>query len=382
MGNKAVFLAEGHGIVDDHILTTKDQESLRKLAEVTDHGAKKAPLVELLFQPNFRQQIAGVLYENAVEVKPARAKRFTIPYLTHHNGIGGNAVNTGIGYRRAMEAIRDNQSDENLPAIHTQVTSSKVIAALQNGFGRNNVLFDSDESEGDVRTGVHVDEHYLSQTPEVPFRPYDLPRTQNHFFLSSMHPDTNVMQRLIERTEQAPDTKITVGTTKEMDPRFLEKVDLHALNAMEAISLVGTPPLEIYGENMGRYLAKKLTERGPRNALVTNRGLPAVHYNREKDTYTMVTPPSSREIRSLVLSITGKDLPEDEVSKVGCGDTMLGIIMGLQDMQIPGVSLEEIMQFAVTIARLHAFSPNPNIAQMDTKFLREIASKVAPRLVA
>lgn len=381
MGNKAVFLAEGHGVVDDHILTTKDQNSLARLAEVTDHGAKKAPLADFNFQPNFKQLVAGVMYEKAIEVKPTHAKRFTIPYLTHHNGIGGNVVNTGIGYRRAMEAVRGDQSDEDLPTIHTQVTSNQVIAALRDNFGQNNVLFNPDNAGGNVRTGVHVDEHYLSQTPEVPFEPYDLPRAQNHFFLSSIHPDTNVTQRLFERTKQSPNTRITIGTTKEMDSRFLEKVDLHALNAMEAISLVGMPPIEIHGENMGKYLAKKLTERGPKNALVTNRGLPAVHYSRERDIYTMVMPPSSREIRSLVLSITGKDLPEDEVSKVGCGDTMLGIIMGLQDMQIPGVSLEEIMQFAVTIARLHAFSPNPNIAQMDTKFLREIASKVAPRLV-
>lgn len=377
------FEGETHGIVEDHLIEGVSPKAEQLLAHLESDG--RIVVERARIQNGIRGKVLRIVVDG---------REHQIDFQDYSVHLGGNTFNTAT----AMTIIRDafeNPSEQPQHLFYTHVYNAKIHEDLTGVFGRNGVFNNPAGNASVVRKGYFIpksnnksDGWYVSQTPEYAYREAKMAGMGSDFFFSSLHSESTLMERLIKRKKQSPKTQITMAPGKQqlaegLDPDFSAIITLEAMNAREAIKLLGDEaPRGLEGEALVKEMATLLANKGPEQVLITNGGLPVTHYDRIHDVHTVAQPPSVETMQKLIWDLHGEKLADQDVSRIGCGDTLLGVFMGLQKIRNQRgngfMTCEQALQFSVIISRYHAWDKRPNIVEIDQEFLKKLARHISP----
>ncbi len=375
------FESETHGIVHDHFLEGIGESDEQCLEKLEVDGRIEAT--------------SAYIHGKTLKFTTRNGEEGEIRFKAAAKGWGGNTYNTAVAYHTIQNALGVANDPAAQMQYYTHIVNDQLREVYREQFGRGATI-ESNKPKPVSRQGFYIpkrdnpsDGTYISQTPHYPYEEMPIARYGADYFFSSLHPESTLVQRLEARAQSANDMKIYVAPGKQQlregfPPEFLERIYLQAMNAKEAQKLLGIQASKkLNGVELVKELSRKLSELGPQNILLTNGGLPIAHYDREKDIHTVIEPPRPEEIRRLASDLHGQEIPEQDVSRIGCGDALLGAFMALEQIRSQRgkrISLEQSLQLSVTISRYHAWSKNPNIAYMDEQFLKRLGEKIMPGL--
>ncbi|MBP7898431.1 hypothetical protein KAZ92_00570 [Candidatus Gracilibacteria bacterium] len=411
-GPTTIFLSGKRGVVSDTQFRGEVEpcDNVRRAVR----GAKAQGSSRLAIQkPQIRIDEGG---GTVLTFEPGDRKTpCTIQYKDSETAFGGNTYNTAVAYQTTLEAFDTYGAHIASTLFHTEIVSRALRDELERVFGDRQFAMPQPPVREPMRLGWYLPEEkpksganehfYLSHTPQHAPINYDLPGTKlrgKTYVISSTEPSSKEWKQLIEAKNQDPTTAIVVSPGRnqmslDLEREVLEKVDLIAFNMREAKDFLGrvNPQLLAYVENEGKngisnyeiakLLAKAVCIMGPKSALVTNGGYSVAFYSSQADQLTSVDPPRVLDLQDLIRQSIGKTLPDQEVSFIGCGDTLLGVFLALQKLEKSGqtpFSTQEQLQIAVNIARYHGWSSKPNIQYLGAGDFQKIADHSAKHVTS
>jgi hypothetical protein len=337
---------------------------------------------------------------------------YRVNYEKDRTAIGGNTYNTARAYQKTLEAFDTHGALHSSTFFHTQLISAHLHDELEQTFGAGQYFMPEGRPKDPLRHGWFVrppdggKEHiYLSHTPRYEPENYELPGTHTQgksYMISSTGHHSQEWQRLIDAKNQDPTTQIILSPGRnyippDVEPELLSKTSLLAMNVKEASNFLqrANPQLFRYihneegkarsSQDTAKLLAQAIGSMGPESVLVTNGGYSVALYEHAADTLTTVNPPSITDIKDLVRESLGHTLAEEEVSFIGCGDTLLGVFLAMQKLTASGqvsLSTQEQLQIAVNIARYHGWSLEPHIGYMAREEVEKIAAMSVTKMAA
>lgn len=411
-GPTTIFLSGKRGVVADTQFRGKVEPCSNTRRAV--QGAKAKGSSRLAIQ-NPRIRIDGSRDEVLAFEPEAQKTPCVVEYKNSETAFGGNTYNTAVAYQKTLEAFDAYGAHIASTIFHTEIVSKALRDELERVFGNRQFAMPPRPIRESVRLGWYLPEEnptsggnehfYLSHTPQHEPINYELPGKKlrgKTYVISSTEPDSKEWKQLLEAKNQDPTTAIVVSPGRnqmnlDLEREVLEKVDLIAFNMREAKDFLGrlNPRLLAYVENeskkgisnheIAKLLAKAVCILGPRSALVTNGGYSVAFYDAQASELTSVDPPRVLDLQDLIRESIGKALPDQEVSFIGCGDTLLGVFLALQKLeksrQIP-FSTQEQLQIAVNIARYHGWSSKPNIQYLGAGDFQKIADHSAKHVTS
>lgn len=339
----------------------------------------------------------------------AYRRKFAIDFHDVQSHLGGNALNTGAAIQKMLVTFDAYGALIPETTFHTLTNTMGVRMQVDKIFGQGQGVLPPEPNTG--RSGWYVPRQqggeslYLSHTPDRPHRNYQIPGdpyAPQDIFISSASPRSSAWSQILHRVAVNPATRLLLSPGRnqlepELEEKILRATHLIALNKSEAwdllarinpnllISVFGTSKTMPQNKDLASILARAICIMGPQRALVTNGGSTVALYDSSKEELITIEPPTVQEIQEFTRETLGRSIGPKEVSLIGCGDTLLGVFIGLEKLAQSGqlkLSTKEQLQVATTMARLHGWNPKPNIHEMPTEDIRRITENAVTKMAA
>ncbi len=339
----------------------------------------------------------------------AYKREFAIDFHHAQSHLGGNALNTGAAIQQMFNTFDAYGVLIPGTTFHTLTNTMGVRMEVSRIFGEGQSILPSEPNIG--RSGWYIPRQqsgeslYLSHTPDSPHSDYQIPGdpyASQDIFISSASPKSSAWNQILHRVAVNPATRLLLSPGRnqlepELEEKILKATHLIALNKNEAWDLLArTNPnllMAVFGtsktmpnnKDLASILAKAVCIMGPRHALVTNGGSTVALYDSNKQELVTIEPPTIEEIRAFTRETLGRNLEAQEISLIGCGDTLLGVFIALEKLVQSGqlqLSTKEQLQVATTMARLHGWNPKPNIHGMPQRDIEKITQNAVTKMAA